>query len=160
MNRTNLPNKGVFNLTFFETTALNLYSSHVAQLHPKASECAAKFKAEGFRDDVAKDKAAKVFFQEIVLKNPYEALKELANNASEGSLFINSIAAVFTGWIHTSPQLDEAKSALFDQLKCFRDEVLNSNIALRDLNFTNPGVANRIARDLDIFFTLRAQSPR
>jgi hypothetical protein len=129
------------------------YLEHIAKLHPLNSFLITKYQSTGWNNKKARELAQDSFRDDIVLKEPYNALKEIANHAPDKSLFINSIAPVFTSIIHQSNPLSHDHSQLLGKLKKFKDDVLNkSDNVLIELGFTKPGIAKTIAQDLDRYF--------
>lgn len=129
------------------------YLERIAELHPLNSFLITQYQSTGWNNKKARELAQDSFRDDIVLKEPYKALKEIANHAPDRSLFIRSIAPVFTSIIHQSNPLSHDHSQLIDELKKFKDDVLDkSDDVLIDLGFTKPGIAKIIAQDLDRYF--------
>jgi hypothetical protein len=130
-----------------------LLLENVAKLHPLNSSLITQYEREGYHNKKARELAQDFFRDDIVLKEPYKALIEIANYAPDNSLYIHSIAAVFTSIIHQSNPLNYDHNHLLDELKKFTDDVLDqSDDVLIDLGFTKPGIAKRIAQDLNRYF--------
>lgn len=149
----NNPRAEMMDLNRFLGRELLLSLENVAKLHPLNNSLITQYESEGYHNNKARELAQDFFRDDIVLKEPYNALKEIANHAPDRSLFINSIAPVFTSIIHQSNPLSHDHSQLIDELKKFKDDVLDkSDEVLIDLGFTKPGIAKIIAQDLDRYF--------
>jgi hypothetical protein len=155
-------------IAFFTGNALVTCASQVAKLHPATSSEVASKEKERYRSEVAITLATDSFRDNLVLEKPFDALKAIACNAPPKSLYIGSIAAVFTGFIHTSSLDVSAKTELFKQLREFRDTVLADEYSLRTTSdyslfksweLSDPTVAIAIAKSLDEYFKLQDQNP-
>lgn len=155
-------------IAFFTGNALVTCASQVAKLHPATSSEVASKEREGYRSDSAIALATDSFRDNLVLEKPFDALKAIACNAPPRSLYIGSIAAVFTGFIHTSSLGVSAKTELFKQLREFRDTVLAAardplttpdDSPFKNWGLSDTTVAIAIARSLDEYFKLQDQNP-
>jgi hypothetical protein len=155
-------------IAFFTGNALVTCASQVAKLHPATSSEVASKAKERYRSEVAITLATEAFRDNLVLEKPFDALKAIACNAPPTSLYIGSIAAVFTGFIHKSSLDISSKTALFNQLRAFRDTVLASECdpqttsddsPFKSWELSDTTVAIAIAKSLDEYFKLQDQNP-